>query len=177
MQTLTLSLSLSLSPIWLLSLQVILEQDELNTENRISAAVALGAPYDLYESSELMKAFPNRIYSSRMASGLVNILRPVAYNFEGVVKNFLGQENSFKFDPEKCFASKTILDFDEALTAPFFGFKVSSFLLLSHLLILIFSFFPSLFQVCARVLRLQLARKKIRREHSIGADAVHLCLR
>ncbi|QDZ24188.1 alpha/beta hydrolase [Chloropicon primus] len=101
----------------------VLEQDELDPPLRIEAAAALGAPYDLHESSELLKPFPNKIYSSRMAQGLVNILKPVAHVFDGVHKNYLGEENSFEFNGDKCYECKSILEFDEALTAPFFGFK------------------------------------------------------
>ena len=72
---------------------------------------------------ELLKSFPNKVYSSRMAQGLVKILKPVIHNFDNVTKNYLGEENSFRIDPERCYNSKSILDFDEALTAPFFGFK------------------------------------------------------
>merc|ERR1719235_2078372 len=57
-----------------------------------------------------------------MAQGLVQILRTVAHNFDGVTTNYLGEEGKFRFDPDACYASKSILDFDEALSAPFFGF-------------------------------------------------------
>jgi len=99
----------------------VLDQDEMSPSVRISAAAALGAPYDLHQSSELLKPFPNWVYSYRMAQGLVNILRPIAHNFDNVRRNFLGEEN-FEFDAELAYKSKSILDFDEALTAPFFGF-------------------------------------------------------
>ena len=100
----------------------ILEQDEMvNPEARLDAVAALGAPYSLHHSSEVLKPFPNWIYSKRMAQGLVNILKPVAHNFEGVKHNFLGKE-TFNFDPEKIYSSQSIKEFDEHLTAPFFGF-------------------------------------------------------
>ena len=54
----------------------ILEQDEMNPEVKFSAAAALGAPYNLHQSSELLKPFPNWIYSKRMCEGLINILKP-----------------------------------------------------------------------------------------------------
>ena len=101
----------------------VLEQDSLDPAVKIECAASLGAPYDLHKSSELLKPFPNRVYSQRMAQGLVQILRTVAHNFDGVTTNYLGEEGKFRFDPDACYASKSILDFDEALTAPFFGFS------------------------------------------------------
>ena len=101
----------------------ILEQDDEMKGGggvRIEAAAALGAPYDLQKSSEVLKPFPNWVYSARMGQGLVKILKPVAHNFDGVKRNYVGED--FSFDAEKIYASKSIREFDEALTAPYFGF-------------------------------------------------------
>ena len=99
----------------------VLEQSErrLPAAQRVSAAAILGAPFDLKDSAVTLQRFPNNFYDTRMGKGLLTFGLPLLAKFGTRFKNYVG--DVLEVDEAKLRGCRRVKDFDEHLTAPFFG--------------------------------------------------------
>jgi len=104
----------------------LLEQDKLveadgsKPKGFLSAAAILAAPFDLNHSTKVLDQWPSTIYDTRLGKGLVSRCMPHIEKFRADFQEHFDSKGK-PLDFAKIVSSKRVRDFDEHVTAPFFG--------------------------------------------------------